>query len=255
MVRGAVVPMDVVLDTRRGMPERAAALKDSEPNFARFMLAMVNATETDDLSRYSPSVLEALLRKTYTRLGKREGRSHVVFEFPPDDVVRAEMLEVFSADMPFIVDSVLAAIRAKGGVIRFMSHPVLHLDPESHRVLDEEASVSINESLLMVHIEPVADPEQKAAILAEIDGTLTEVYRATRAWRTMLERVRRLVEEWKLSPPKAPAPAIAEAKEFRAWLAEHNFTFLGMREYRLDGEGADARLVPLVTTGIGLLED
>jgi hypothetical protein len=37
---------------------------------------------------------------------------------------------------------------------------VLHLDPESHRVLDEEASVSINESLLMVHIEPVADPEQ-----------------------------------------------------------------------------------------------
>jgi glutamate dehydrogenase len=255
MVRGAVVPMDVVLDTRRGMLERAAALKDSEPNFARFMLAMVNATETDDLSRYSPSVLEALLRKTYTRLGKREGRSHVVFEFPPDDVVRAEMLEVFSADMPFIVDSVLAAIRAKGGVIRFMSHPVLHLDPESHRVLDEEASVSINESLLMVHIEPLADPEQKAAILAEIDGTLTEVYRATRAWRTMLERVRRLVEEWKLSPPKAPAPAIAEAKEFLAWLAEHNFTFLGMREYRLDGEGADARLVPLVTTGIGLLED
>jgi len=80
--------MDVVLDTRRGMLERAAALKDSEPNFARFMLAMVNATETDDLSRYSPSVLEAMLRKTYTRLGKREGRSHVIFEFPPDDVMR-----------------------------------------------------------------------------------------------------------------------------------------------------------------------
>src|SRR6185503_21150823 len=136
MVRGAVVPMDVVLDTRRGMLERAAALKDSEPNFARFMLSMVNATETDDLSRYSPSVLEALLRKTYTRLGKREGRSHVVFEFPPDDVVRAEMLEVFSADMPFIVDSVLAAIRARGGVIRFITHPVLQFDPATYRVLE-----------------------------------------------------------------------------------------------------------------------
>src|SRR3569623_610751 len=156
-VKGAAAAMDVVLDTRRGMLERAAALKDSEPNFARFMLAMVNATETDDLSRYSPSVLEAMLRKTYTRLGKREGRSHVIYEFPPDDVMRAELIEVFSADMPFIVDSVLAAIRAKGGVIRFMSHPVLHLDPESHRLLDDAAPVSVNESLLLVQIEQIQD--------------------------------------------------------------------------------------------------
>ncbi|HWA43873.1 MAG TPA: NAD-glutamate dehydrogenase domain-containing protein, partial [Hypericibacter adhaerens] len=245
----------MAIDTRRGLLDRAEELKESEPNFARFMLAMVNATETDDLSLYSPPVLEAELRKTYTRLGKREGRSHVIFDFPPEPPIASEQLEIFSTDMPFIVDSVLAAIRAKGGVIRFMSHPVLHLDPESHRVLDAEATVSISESLLMVHLEPIADPEQKAAILSEIDGTLGEVYRATRAWRTMLERLRRLVEEWKLSPPKAPQPAVAEAKEFLAWLAEHNFTFLGMREYRLDGEGAEARLVPLVTTGIGLLED
>ena len=33
--------------------------------------------------------------REFTRLGKREGRSHVLFEFPPDDVMRAEMIEVF----------------------------------------------------------------------------------------------------------------------------------------------------------------
>ncbi|MEO8759176.1 MAG: NAD-glutamate dehydrogenase [Devosia sp.] len=247
--------MDVVIDTRRGLLERAATLKETEPNFARFVLAMVNATETDDLSTYSADVLEEMLRKTYTRLGKREGRSHVVFDFAPEHLGHPEMLEIFSADMPFIVDSVLAAIRAKGGTIRFMSHPVLHLDPESHRVLDEAAPVSVNESLLMVHIEPVEDPLQRQDILDEIDGTLTEVYRATRSWRTMLERVRRVVEDWKLNPPRAPGPATQDAKEFLAWLAEHNFTFLGMREYRLDGEGKNAKFVPLVTSGIGILED
>ena len=250
-----MAPMDGIIDTRQGLLQRVAELRETEPNFARFVAATVAATETDDLSIYSPEVLEAMLRKTYTRLGKREGRSHVVYHFAPEHAGQNEMIEIFSTDMPFIVDSTLAAIRAKGGVIRFLSHPVLHLDPESYRLLDEAATVSISESLLMVHIEPVDDPEQRAAILAEIEGTLTEVYRATRAWRTMLERLRRVVEDWRLIPPRAPAPAIHEAKEFLAWLAEHNFTFLGMREYRLEGEGTNAKFIPIVTSGIGILED
>src|SRR5690606_10358980 len=38
-------------------------------------------------------------------------------------------------------------------------------------------------------------------------------------------------------------------------LAGHNFTFLGMREYRLDGTGEARRLVPLAGSGLGILED
>ena len=247
--------VDATIDTKRGLLNRAEELRETEPNFARFLLAMVNSTDADDLETTTPQIVEAMLRRTYTRLGKREGKSHVVFDFPPEEPGRGELIEIFSADMPFIVDSVLAAIRAKGGVVRFMSHPVLHLDPESHRLLDEEATVSVNESLLLVEIEPIEDKDMRAALLKEIDGTLTEVYRATRAWRTMLERLRRIVEEWKVNPPRATSAAIAEAKEFLGWLAEHNFTFLGMREYRLEGEGADRKLVPLITSGIGILED
>jgi glutamate dehydrogenase len=255
MVEGGHGNMDAVINSKRGFLDRAQALMETEPNFARFLLAAVNATDSDDLSLFTPEALEILLRRTYTRLGKREGRSHIVFHYPPEPGVRAEQFEIFSADMPFIVDSTLAAIRAKGGVIRFMAHPVLYLDPESHRVLDAEAPVSLKESLLIVHIEPLADTAERLAMIAELEGTLTEVYRATKAWRTMLERVRRVVEDWKLNPPRAAQPTIQESKEFLAWLAEHNFTFLGMREYRLEGEGTDRKFVPLVTSGIGILED
>ncbi|MEO6014289.1 MAG: NAD-glutamate dehydrogenase [Devosia sp.] len=247
--------MDAVIDTKRGLLDRAEELRETEPNFARFVLAMVNSTDPDDLAGTSTDVLEAVLRKTYTRLGKREGKSHVIFDFPPEHSGHPELIEIFSADMPFIVDSVLAAIRTKGGVIKFMSHPVLHLDPESHRLLDDAAPVSVNESLLLVQIEPMDNPAARAELIAEIDGTLTEVYRATRSWRGMLERLRRVVEDWKLNPPRATTAAVSEAKEFLGWLAEHNFTFLGMREYRLDGEGNDKKLVPLITSGIGILED
>ena len=247
--------MDAINDTRRGLTERAEELRDTEPNFARFLSATVAATDPEDLANYSPEVLEAMLRRTYTRLGKREDKSHRIYDLDPEHPGHPQMLEIFSVDMPFIVDSVMAAIRAKGGVIKFMAHPVLHLDPESHRLLDAEAPVSVNESLLIVHIEPIEDAGQRAALIAEVDGTLNEVYRATRSWRTMLERLRRVVEDWKLNPPRATTASIAESKEFLGWLAEHNFTFLGMREYKLDGEGSEQKLIPLVTTGLGLLED
>ena len=39
--------------------------------------------------------------------------------------------------------------------------------------------------------------------------------------------------------------------QFLLWLAEHNFTFLGMREYRLDA----GTLVPVPDSGVGILED
>src|ERR1700760_1425008 len=148
--------MDTINDTsaigsnRRGLIERPEARRETGPNFARFLSAAANATDPDDLETYSASVLEAMLRKTYTRLGKRDGRSHVIFDLPPETPILSEQLEIFSTDMPFIVDSTLAAIRAKGGLIRFISHPVLHLDPESHRVLDADAPVTLSESLLIV---------------------------------------------------------------------------------------------------------
>lgn len=149
--------VDAVIDTKNGLLERAEGLRETEPNFARFLLATVNATDPDDLEGTSPDVIEAMLRATYTRLGKREGKSHIVFDFPPEHPGHPELIEIFSADMPFIVDSVLAAIRAKGGVIKFMAHPVLHLDPESHRLLDDAAPVSVSESLLLIQIEPIED--------------------------------------------------------------------------------------------------
>jgi glutamate dehydrogenase len=247
--------MDLSTDARGEVAARAQALMDSEPNFARFVLAAIAATEPDDLALYAPDHLLELLRRSYSRLDQRNGRSHIVFDHAPEKPGEPEIIEAFSADMPFIVDSTLAAIRAQGGSIRFMAHPVLHLDPESHRLLDGAVPASVAESVLIVHVEPLADAAQRAKMIAEIDGTLDEVWRATRAWHPMLERLRALIEDWQLNPPNAPAPATAEARAFILWLAEHNFTFLGMREYRLEGTGATAQLVPLVTTGIGLLED
>src|SRR5690606_6655 len=143
-----------------------------------------------------------------------------------------EIIEVFSADMPFIVDSVLAAIRARGGTIRFMSHPILIFDPATFRVLEMPAAGTRHESFLHIHIDPLPDDEMRQAMRREIDEVMVEVARAVAGWRPMLERVQRVIQSWHDTPPRVPPPALAEAMHFLGWLADHNFTFLGMREYR-----------------------
>ncbi|MEQ1771179.1 MAG: NAD-glutamate dehydrogenase domain-containing protein, partial [Devosia sp.] len=247
--------MDASLNTRDALTAKAEALKDSEPNFRRLLLAVIAATDNDDLGIYSAEVLESMLRGTYGRLGKRGLELHQVHSILPEYTGLPEILEIFSADMPFIVDSVLGAIRAKGGVVKFLSHPVLNLDPESHRLLDQPGDSSVTESVLIVHIEPLADQTARAGLIAEIEGTLIEVRRATMDWKAMLDRLKKVHDEWRANPPRGPLATKDEALAFLDWLGDHNFTFLGMREYRVEGEGTERKLLPLVSSGLGLLEN
>ena len=175
---------------------RAQGYQLSEPSFSRFLKTVVEASDPEDLALQSAAVLEATFRKSYGRLGKRELASHNVYIVPPEHPGEPEVVEVFSADMPFIVDSVLAAIRAYGGVVRFITHPVLQFDPATYRVLEIPAPGSRLESFLHLEIDPLPDIVVREALKGEIDDTLTDVGRAVAGWRPMLERVRKAVQDW-----------------------------------------------------------
>ncbi len=245
------------IETRSNLLARAKVHAGTEPGFGRFLEATTLATDPEDLKVHSPDVLEALWRDSYTRLGTRETIGHRIYFLSPADLGHPEIIEVFSADMPFIVDSVLAAIRAKGGVIRFKSHPILIFDSTTFRVLEKPAAGTRPESFLHIHIDPLPDEATRDAMRREIDEVMSEVARATAGWRPMLERVRHVVQSWHDTPPRAPPAAVAEAMHFLGWLAEHNFTFLGLREYRVDiaVEDGSPQLEPLPESGLGILED
>jgi glutamate dehydrogenase len=245
------------IETRSNLLARAKVYAGSEPSFGRFLEATTLATDPEDLKVHSPDVLEALWRDSYSRLGTRESIGHRIYFLPPADLGHPEIVEVFSADMPFIVDSVLAAIRAKGGIIRFMSHPILIFDNTTFRVLEKPAAGTGPESFLHIHIDPLPDEATRDAMRRELEEVMTEVARATSDWRPMLERVRHVVQSWHDNPPKAPPASVAEAMHFLGWLAEHNFTFLGMREYRLElaVEDGSPELTPIEESGLGILKD
>lgn len=218
---------------------RAKALAGNDASLQLFLTAAIRATDPDDLTRQDGDGFLSVLSESHKRLIAGEAGATRLFATPPARSGDPLVLDVISPDMPFIVDSVLAAVRAMGGVIRLMAHPVVNL--AQGRLVDNGGAPM---SVLHIHSDPLADVD---AVLAEITATLRDVARAVDDWRPMLETVRAAMGALEaLRPAQRDEPV-----RFLEWLTEHNFTFLGLREYRLE----DERLVPLPETGLGIMRD
>ena len=73
---------------------------------------------------------------------------------------------------------------------------------------------------------------------------LADVRVCVQDWRPMLSRVGEVIADIKNNPPPLPVEEIAEATQFLEWLVANNFTFLGVREYRLTGDEQALRAGP-----------
>lgn len=239
--------------------DRIATLADQQPGLARFIANAIKSTDEQDLARYAPETLETLLARTYAHIGERTPGKPDIRAWTPDDTTLSgvTILDIYSADTPFIVDSALAAIRTAGGTVRFMAHPLVAVDTTTTpwTVLEKSTPESRNESVLQVHIDTPADPKTLENITLELTAAMTQVRSAVLDWRDMLERLRTAVVAYREHPPQMREPALNEAIHFLAWLADHNFTFLGMRDYRIAGEGDERTLVPVEGSGLGILRD
>ena len=93
--------------TRDILLARSEVLASQEPNFARFLAYTINAADAEDLAAHTPERMEVFLRESYSRIGQRDGSHHTINFWRPVGEDSPEIIEVFSPDMPFLVDSVL----------------------------------------------------------------------------------------------------------------------------------------------------
>ncbi|QYO78020.1 NAD-glutamate dehydrogenase [Devosia salina] len=219
--------------------ERARSRASDNESLLLFLSRAIAAIDPDDLSRQDPDALIDALATSHGRLLSGPVDSTRVLATPPVVTGAPLVLDILSPDMPFIVDSALAALRAMGGAIRLFAHPVLRV-AQGQVVSEGGTAVSV----LHIQSDPVADPD---ALVAELEATLKDVANAVGDWQPMLDRVRRATAGLDVLKPAQRE----EAARFVEWLIEHNYTFLGMREYRLEGD----ELVPVPGTGLGILRD
>lgn len=239
----------------------AAAAKRAGDNseLEYFQMHAIDSIAPEDLGIFTPDAWTQILSDSFDNFGKRGQKPFFIAlrDSVDDHDKPIQIIDIFTQDMPFVVDSVLAGVRAEGAKIRAFIHPVLpsEIQGGEPQIQKEASSTTRNESFLQVHIDAVAKGAATDALIAELEEILTHVRNAVRGWRPMLEKLKNLVSGYRQNPPDVPSASLAEGLHFLAWLADHNFTFLGMREYKLIGRGPDARLEPKETSGLGILEN
>ena len=164
------------------------------------------------------------------------------------------VVEAVGIDMPFLLDSLLAAINEQDIAIRKVVHPIAPLRrDEDGKIVSIEANGgadAFRESFIQVHVEPVIDPERLAALSNTINDVFNDVECAVADWQPMLAAVDEALDLFEKGPASEETD---EQKEFLHWLRANHFTFLGARDYTVE-KGAEGPIFNAVPeSGLGIL--
>ncbi|WP_237155153.1 NAD-glutamate dehydrogenase [Oryzibacter oryziterrae] len=245
----------------------ALAAKRNNPDLVRFVKLLFARGAAEDLVTYTAVELLAFAESGLSSLALRVPGIHSIRIFNPpwdeegDGRRAVTVIEVINDNMPFLVDSVMQELTDAGLEVRLMVHPILSvargMTGRLLAITDEDDPDATRESFIHVHVTRLPDPIAAAQIETRLDLVLADVRASVDDWPEMNARLKQVIAEYRTNPPPLPVEEIAEAIEFLTWLADNNFTFLGLREYdvALATGSDDDQIAVKPGTGLGLLRD
>ena len=151
------------------------------------------------------------------------------------------VIEINNTDMPFLVDSVTAALHELDLTVHLVIHPIMRIKRNDkgdlQRVAGVEETDDPRESVMHVEIDEQTDKDVLAKVHDRLENSLTDVALAVRDWQPMLKKVTEVLDEIGESTGGVAEEDRQEVKDFLGWLHNDHFTFLGYREYRFKTGG------------------
>ncbi|HEX8664169.1 MAG TPA: NAD-glutamate dehydrogenase, partial [Beijerinckiaceae bacterium] len=258
-------------DKPEARPDRldeAGALAARKPGVpGDFVRLLYGRVPEEDLAPYSPQALADLAATAYGHLSAPRTGDGADLRLIDLEVERqgrrreVTAVEVVNDNRPFLLDSTLAELTDQSLEPRLVAHPILAVERDGQgklvRVVGEATAAAPvgarRESFIQIHLDRVDDEAARARLLDGLAKVYADVAVAVADWPGMRARVTEAIHAYRTNPPPLPTDEVAEALAFLEWLAHDNFTFLGIREYRLPK--GDAAADPLEESGLGLLRD
>jgi glutamate dehydrogenase len=238
----------------RALPGKVQARQYLERYFAN--------VPVDDLIGRSPEIM-ARIAFSHLEFGaiRRKGRALLrIFNATKEAhgyVSPYTFVEMINDDMPFLVDSVTAAINRRDLSVHITVHPIFSLRRDAGGKLLGIAKPGDNaghpESFVRFAIDRETDAQQLKLLEQEILHVLGDVRVAVRDWKPMRKRMAECEDLLALGPTGVDEDLRVESRALLDWLLADHFTFLGYREYQLLRRGQKITLHPVPGTGLGLL--
>jgi glutamate dehydrogenase len=231
-----------------------------------FTALLYGGTAADGLAPYAPQALAQLAREAFEFLGRKPRGRHKIRTRRA--ALRSDgapcpltVVEILNDDMPFLVDSVMGEVQARGLAVQLVLHPIMKMRRATSGVLegilgpgDRNWGDGTQESFIMLLLDPLSDTAERD-LAATLSAVFDDVRAAVTDWQTMLARLDLAIRALESSPPPVAPGLFTESLAFFRWLRDGQFTFLGMREYRLQGDQETGDLLPIDGTGLGVLRD
>jgi len=225
-----------------------------------FVVQVWHTAPPEDLQQYQRETLAGIAEEVWAAMAVRTpGVPKILFDAPQRDAGTGAVysaLTLINDDTPFLFDSILSEITEQGLDLRLALHPVVTVARSTDGVLTQYGAAPAaagfrRESVIRLHVDPIDDASHRDAIVQAMTAMLADVRAAVRDWKPMLARVEQATTELTKYPSELPPEEVQEAVQFLQWLADDNFTFLGVRDFALaDLEG---NLEPVEGTALGLL--
>ncbi|MBB6378786.1 glutamate dehydrogenase [Pseudonocardia eucalypti] len=249
----------VTADARRVL----AQARDADPSIAELTELYFRHTPPEDLAAAEPRQVVAAVRAHRELATQRShGRPVLRVRDGAEQLGRAcTVVEIVTDDMPFLVESVVAAVGRSGAFVQRVMHPIVavrrSLSGELSDVLpdanpNDPPSGTQLESWMHLETDPLAEDARNelADELAKVLGDVREVVEdSERMIHTALDLAARLRDQ----PPPLDRTEVEEGARLLGWLVDDHFTFLGYRRYDLDTSAGEPKLTAVLASGLGVL--
>ena len=239
-----------------GKGSQAAQL--AELLYARDGLSGLASLPADWLSGNVREALEFIADKPR---GRHKIRVRRVASGASGTMPEGSVVEILNDDMPFLVDSVLGELQARGLAVRLLFHPIFRTERDKSGHLqgiagpgDRNWSEGRQESFIAIHMRALPEPEARDLAKA-ISAILAQVRVVVADWAPMRQRLTAAARQMAETSAAIPPDLLAESRAFLQWLEQDNFTFLGVREFELTGDPDTSDLAPVEGAGLGVLRD
>jgi glutamate dehydrogenase len=227
-----------------------------------FLKQYVADVPVEDLEGRSTQIMAQIaLSHLEFGTGRRKGRARLRIYNPTEEehgyVSPYTFVEMVNDDMPFLVNSVSAAINRHDLSVHITVHPIIRVrrdaDGNIEEICDPGDDAGRPESFIRLAIDRETDPQELNLLEQEIRSVLSDIRLAVRDWQKMRQKMVEARELLDRGPRRADEMLRSESQGFLQWLADDHFTFLGYREYKLITRNGKVYLKPEKGSALGLL--
>ncbi len=166
-------------------------------------------------------------------------------------------IQIINDDMPFLVDSVTAALNSRGYGVRLLIHPVIGVKRDAKgKIVEIDANGSDfpRESIIHVGLDRQATAREMADLKKALGIVLQDVRLAVRDWMAMRGKLQEVIRDFPVSHDDTSTEELEEIRAFLRWIDDDHFTFLGYRQYNF-GKSASAADSIVPGSSLGILSD